>query len=194
MKREAAVAGRVVADRVELDVVGEGEAGGGDLAIARVGSGSAGVCLFVALAGPLGHGGGDPPVGAGVGERDGGGLLDRDAGLEPAPGASELGIEGLDRGDAGVDPGGPGAGVAAGLGGGVHPHDPVALHRGQWRSSGGVDLIGVTLPRPGVAGGFGPERGVGLQVLAERAVLGAGAGHHGDEPATAAVDMAHRRS
>jgi len=119
-------------------------------------------------------------------------LLDCDAGLEPAPGASELGVESLERGDTGVDAGGPGVGVAAGLGGGVHPHDPVTLHRGQWRGSGRVDLVGVTLPRAGAAGGFGPDRGVGLQVLAERAVLSAGPGHDGDEPATTAVEVAHR--
>jgi len=121
----------------------------------------------------------------GVGERVGGGLLDRDAGLEPAPGAGELGVEG-------VDPGGAGAGGAVGLGGGVHPHDPVALRRRQRRRGGEVDLIGLTLPRPGPAGGFGPGRGVGLQVPPERAVLGAGAGHDGDEPATATLDVAHR--
>jgi len=49
----------------------------------------------------------------GVGERVGGGLLDRDAGLEPAPGAGESGVEGVDRGDACLDPGGAGVGVAA---------------------------------------------------------------------------------
>ncbi len=48
-EREAAVAGRVVTDRVEPNVVADGKAGVADLAVAGVGSGSAGAGLLVAL-------------------------------------------------------------------------------------------------------------------------------------------------
>jgi hypothetical protein len=60
---EAAVAGGVVGDVVQVDVGGQGEAVGGDLPVARFGSGPAASCLLVRFGGGLGDGGGDPPVG-----------------------------------------------------------------------------------------------------------------------------------
>lgn len=45
--------------------------------------------------------------------------------FEPAPRAGELGVEGFERGNTGLDPGLTGGGVPAGLGGGVHPGDPL---------------------------------------------------------------------
>jgi len=104
------------------------EAAGEDLPVASRSSGPAGAFLLVLLADRLGDREGDPPLGVGAGDRGGGGLLDRDAGLEPGPRTSEFDVKGLEGGDAGLEAGLPAGGVPAGLGGGVHPHDPVALH------------------------------------------------------------------
>src|SRR5674476_682577 len=71
---EAAIAGGVVGDVVQGDVGGQGEPVGGDLPVARFGSGPATSCLLVRLDGALGDGGGDPPVGVSLrqcgGDRD----------------------------------------------------------------------------------------------------------------------------
>ena len=80
-QRKAAVAGGVVGDAVEFDVGVDGEVAGEDLAVARLGSGPAGVGLLVGLGDGLADGERGPLLGVGCCEC-GGGLLDGDPGLD----------------------------------------------------------------------------------------------------------------
>src|ERR1035437_8617849 len=64
---EAAVAGGVVGDALEVDVGGEGVAGGEDFPVVRRCAGPAGSCLLVGLGRGLADGEGDPAISAGLG-------------------------------------------------------------------------------------------------------------------------------
>jgi hypothetical protein len=109
---ETSVAGGVVGDVVQVDVGAQVEAAGGDLPVARLGSGLGASCLLVGLGDGLGDGGGDSPVGVGASRCGGCGLLDRGTGFEAATRAGEVGVECFDRGDAGFDAVLPGGAVA----------------------------------------------------------------------------------
>ena len=99
---------------------------------------------------------------------------------------------GVDRGQAGLDPGCSGRGVAGGLGAGVHPDHPVAVDRGGGGVEGAPDPVGVLEPFPGAAVGLDPGRGVGLGPVAEPGVLASAVRDDGDEPSTVGGDVAHR--
>jgi hypothetical protein len=85
-QREAAVGAGVVGERLRVDLPGQCEARLGQLAVAGAVGGAAAPLLAEALLGGLGDRAANPARGAGVGERGGRGLLDSDAGAQPALG------------------------------------------------------------------------------------------------------------
>ena len=72
---------------------------------------------------------------------------------------------------------------------GVSASAMMSMRPARPRGCRGVDLVRFAQPRAGPPRGLGPDRGVGLHPVPERLVFPAGAGHHGDEPATAASDV-----
>jgi hypothetical protein len=115
-QREDAVGGGVAGDLVLVDGVVDAVVAAADLAVAGVGSGTAAVLLPEPLADLFGDADADPADGAGALERVGGGLLDRDRGLDPGLGGGQLLVELIQRCDATGDAIGPGVGVVVDLG------------------------------------------------------------------------------
>jgi hypothetical protein len=171
--REAAVGGRVVGDLAGLGLPADRVPGAGVLAVGGVGAGPAALLLAVGLFGGFAGGDGDLAGRARVGQRRGGGFVDRGAGFEPALGAGEFGGEGAGRGgDAGL----PGGAVVGGFGGGARPDDAAAPGRGRRGGEGGVRPVRFAGPGTGRPGRLGLLWLVGLCPAAEPGVLGAGAG------------------
>ena len=118
--------------------------------------------------------------------------MDRGGGAQPgARGRQPPGQVILDRLHALLDLAGAGGSVAELLAAVVNPHDAVSLRGGPRRLAGGPDLVRLAGPA-GCAVSFGPVRLVVLHPGAERGVFLAAARQHGDEPAAAPVDVAHR--